>query len=195
MERNNVTMPLSEGEMWVSFRFEPQYPAEGDIIPVHVQMQRSLLSSEESARSIIPLLRSRTTLPAFFRRRCLEEFIRDLSVHVCSLPSDIHHVYVYGHVFVDNFDPSESFCWYDLWTDQDLISTDGQVMTSPRWSESAVQAVKLEEEALDCAICLVELPVGFEVAKLPCSHVYHRRCIVQWFDRSNQCPLCRSPAV
>jgi hypothetical protein len=49
-----VAMPLSEGEMWVSFVFEPEYPAEGDIIPIHVQMQRSLLSSEESARSIIP---------------------------------------------------------------------------------------------------------------------------------------------
>jgi hypothetical protein len=42
MESNNVAMPLSEGEMWVSFVFEPEYPAEGDIIPIHVQMQRSL---------------------------------------------------------------------------------------------------------------------------------------------------------
>ncbi|XP_059450810.1 E3 ubiquitin-protein ligase RHA1B-like [Corylus avellana] len=187
-------MPLSEGEMCVTFGFEPEYPEEGDIIPVHVPVQRSLLSSEESAKSIIPLLRSRMALPSFFRRHILDEFIKDLWEYVCSLPSDMHHVHVYGYVFRDVFDPDEGFCWYYFWTEDLISTTDGPVMTSPRWSESAVQAVKLEE-ALDCAICLQELPVAFEAAKLPCSHVYHRRCIVKWFDRSNQCPLCRSPAV
>ncbi|XP_059450811.1 E3 ubiquitin-protein ligase ATL15-like [Corylus avellana] len=174
MESNHVTTPLSEGEMWVNFVFEPEDPEDGAIIPVHVPVQRSLLSTEESAKSIIPLLLSRTTVPEFFQRNCLDEFIRELSEHVCSSPSDMHHVYVYGHVVFDCSDPTERFCWYYLGT------------------ESNVQSVKLEE-ALDCAICLQQLPVGFEAAKLPCSHVYHHGCIVKWFDRSIQCPLCRSP--
>jgi hypothetical protein len=75
---------------------------------------------------------------------------------------------------------------------------DVEVVMPHRRSESAVQAlkqVKIEEANSECAICLQDLLVGAEAARLPCSHVYHCGCIVKWFDRSNQCPLCRSQVV
>jgi hypothetical protein len=58
----------------------------------------------------------------------------------------------------------------------------------------AVKEMKLEE-AWECAICLEDLLVGFEAARLPCSHVYHRGCIAKWLDTRNKCPLCRSQVV
>lgn len=42
-----------------------------------------------------------------------------------------------------------------------------------------------------CSICLDEFLVGCEVTSLPCSHLYHRDCIVKWLDKSLFCPFCR----
>ncbi|EXC34506.1 E3 ubiquitin-protein ligase RING1 [Morus notabilis] len=30
-----------------------------------------------------------------------------------------------------------------------------------------------------------------ETARMPCSHLYHKNCIVQWLQTSHMCPLCR----
>ena len=53
----------------------------------------------------------------------------------------------------------------------------------------------LEKVVLDgsdhCTICLDEFCVGSEVTRMPCSHVYHQDCIVEWLKMSNLCPLCR----
>ena len=53
----------------------------------------------------------------------------------------------------------------------------------------------LEKVVLDgsdhCTICLDEFCVGSVVTRMPCSHVYHPDCIVEWLKTSNLCPLCR----
>lgn len=65
-------------------------------------------------------------------------------------------------------------------------------------SESSIEALKTVKidagrELLigECRICLDELMSGMEVTRLPCSHVYHRDCIVKWLETSHLCPLCR----
>jgi hypothetical protein len=170
----NQMATLSDGELWVSFEFEPEDPEEEWFIEVPMKVHRSQLSSHESAKAIIPWLLSHTTLPEQFHH--CPEFIKYVSEYVCSLPSHVRHLYVYGFVIVawDETDPSESVWTYRL---------------------STVKQVKIEEANSECAICLLDLLVGAEAAKLPCSHVYHGGCIVQWLDSSNQCPLCRSQVV
>lgn len=42
-----------------------------------------------------------------------------------------------------------------------------------------------------CAVCFEDFCHGSEVARMPCSHVYHGGCIVEWLKTSNLCPLCR----
>ncbi|KAA8519665.1 hypothetical protein F0562_013890 [Nyssa sinensis] len=66
-------------------------------------------------------------------------------------------------------------------------------------TKSSIQA--LEKTTLDddscsltqCAICLEKFSVGLEIIRMPCSHIYHGDCIVQWLETSHLCPLCRFP--
>ncbi|KAK9925978.1 hypothetical protein M0R45_023234 [Rubus argutus] len=61
--------------------------------------------------------------------------------------------------------------------------------------KSAIQGMleRVEIQGCDqqCMVCLDEIPKGSEAACMPCSHVYHESCIVNWLDKSNLCPLCR----
>lgn len=42
-----------------------------------------------------------------------------------------------------------------------------------------------------CMVCLEELWMKSEISRMPCSHLYHRDCIVKWLETSHMCPLCR----
>jgi hypothetical protein len=43
-----------------------------------------------------------------------------------------------------------------------------------------------------CSICQDSIISTDSCRRLsPCSHVYHRSCIDQWFERSVHCPTCR----
>jgi len=46
-----------------------------------------------------------------------------------------------------------------------------------------------------CSICFDEFEETegdhSDLARLPCSHVFHYHCIAQWLERSRTCPLCR----
>ncbi|XP_077251736.1 uncharacterized protein LOC143890952 [Tasmannia lanceolata] len=41
-----------------------------------------------------------------------------------------------------------------------------------------------------CVVCLNDFLKGMAVARLPCSHFFHGRCIVQWLELKNSCPIC-----
>ncbi|KAK2978238.1 hypothetical protein RJ640_024271 [Escallonia rubra] len=43
-----------------------------------------------------------------------------------------------------------------------------------------------------CSICHEDFVLRDMVNRLPCSHIFHTRCILGWLKRSNTCPLCRS---
>ncbi|VVB09523.1 unnamed protein product [Arabis nemorensis] len=44
----------------------------------------------------------------------------------------------------------------------------------------------------DCAICLEELSSNKKIImKLPCSHNFHRDCVLSWLSRKHSCPSCR----
>ncbi|XP_010268564.1 PREDICTED: RING-H2 finger protein ATL39-like [Nelumbo nucifera] len=69
-------------------------------------------------------------------------------------------------------------------------------------SASAIEALEVTKldvdgggvgstSTINCAICLEELPIGSQITRMPCSHVYHGGCISQWLQTSNFCPLCR----
>jgi hypothetical protein len=46
-------------------------------------------------------------------------------------------------------------------------------------------------DALLCVICHDPIPIGESAKQLPCSHLYHSHCILQWFRERLTCPICR----
>lgn len=48
--------------------------------------------------------------------------------------------------------------------------------------------------ATDCAVCLAEFEEEELVNELECEHIFHNKCIHDWFMKAKQaaCPLCRS---
>ena len=42
-----------------------------------------------------------------------------------------------------------------------------------------------------CSICLDEIRENERYELLRCPHVYHKKCILQWLEKSNTCPECR----
>lgn len=44
----------------------------------------------------------------------------------------------------------------------------------------------------ECAICLNDLNSEAR-RKLPCGHIFHKKCVNTWLARKNICPLCRLP--
>ncbi|KAL6289497.1 hypothetical protein ACE6H2_007007 [Prunus campanulata] len=55
---------------------------------------------------------------------------------------------------------------------------------------SKLETATVEESAV-CAVCLEEMAVGSYATCMPCSHLYHRGCIVEWLQKSRVCPMCR----
>lgn len=44
---------------------------------------------------------------------------------------------------------------------------------------------------VECTICFENLLGGGDNFSLPCAHVFHRQCIVQWVQTTPVCPVCR----
>ena len=46
-------------------------------------------------------------------------------------------------------------------------------------------------EKINCCICLNDIKKNEEVVKLPCNHIHHWKCCVNWLKQKSICPMCR----
>lgn len=47
---------------------------------------------------------------------------------------------------------------------------------------------------MNCSICINDYEIGERVIKLKCGHIFHKGCIIPWYDDniiSPTCPICR----
>ncbi|PWA75910.1 Zinc finger, RING/FYVE/PHD-type [Artemisia annua] len=42
-----------------------------------------------------------------------------------------------------------------------------------------------------CPICIDECMLQDKIIRLYCHHVFHNKCILDWFSTNNTCPICR----
>lgn len=48
-------------------------------------------------------------------------------------------------------------------------------------------------ETSECPICFDNYKAGEYFRKLPCAHIFHKKCVDKWFKESSfSCPICRT---
>ncbi|KAJ8014197.1 hypothetical protein DPEC_G00037750 [Dallia pectoralis] len=44
-----------------------------------------------------------------------------------------------------------------------------------------------------CAVCLEEFKTRDELGVCPCSHAFHKKCLLKWLEIRSVCPMCNKP--
>ncbi|CAL1543900.1 unnamed protein product [Lymnaea stagnalis] len=44
-----------------------------------------------------------------------------------------------------------------------------------------------------CPVCLEEFTPGEKIAVCACRHGFHSKCLLQWLEHKNNCPMCKAP--
>lgn len=79
----------------------------------------------------------------------------------------------------------------------DRGATDEQLSKLPSWKyKEAGNNLELGNSALnnenpECCICLAKYRDKEEIRQLPCSHVFHLKCVDHWLRIISCCPLCK----
>ncbi|XP_019456041.1 PREDICTED: E3 ubiquitin-protein ligase At1g12760-like isoform X2 [Lupinus angustifolius] len=85
----------------------------------------------------------------------------------------------------------------------DKGATDDQISQLPSWTHKHVHTnlelvgndsegcENLINEDPECCICLAKYKEKEEVRELPCSHIFHKKCVDQWLKIISCCPLCK----
>jgi hypothetical protein len=50
---------------------------------------------------------------------------------------------------------------------------------------------EVKRDNLQCCICLERLIKGKKERMLPCTHLFHRKCISDWLKVKRECPICK----
>nr|XP_043609207.1 E3 ubiquitin-protein ligase SIRP1-like [Erigeron canadensis] len=77
---------------------------------------------------------------------------------------------------------------------QHLAENDPNRYGTPPAKKEAVEAipnVTVEENSVQCSVCLDDFEVGAEAKEMPCKHRFHSECILPWLELHSSCPVCR----
>ncbi|KAK4369538.1 hypothetical protein RND71_013330 [Anisodus tanguticus] len=79
----------------------------------------------------------------------------------------------------------------------DRGASDEQLSNLPSWKykeigkKEELKSSALENENTECCICLAKYGDKEEIRQLPCSHIFHLKCVDQWLRIISCCPLCK----
>ena len=52
-----------------------------------------------------------------------------------------------------------------------------------------------EEVSRECSICQEVYEDRTRIARLKCSHEFHKKCVQRWLYANDSCPLCRADVI
>ncbi|KAM5571506.1 hypothetical protein ABKV19_011879 [Rosa sericea] len=93
----------------------------------------------------------------------------------------------------------------DTWESMETYIHEPTSIPATKTSIESLENLRLDDleedtirQASPCVICLEQLDhfdadLLMVVTRLPCSHLYHRACIIGWLEKSHLCPLCQYP--
>ncbi|CAN6479714.1 unnamed protein product [Victoria cruziana] len=86
-------------------------------------------------------------------------------------------------------------------------ATEEQISRLPKWTYRAVpvnldgsqgytstkssKSNQVKDDESECCICLAKYKDKEDVRELPCSHMFHLKCVDQWLRIISSCPLCK----
>lgn len=79
-------------------------------------------------------------------------------------------------------------------SDADGMNVEPAFVPATKSSIDKLERVRVEASSppgFCCSICISETGLGSEGLRMPCLHLYHENCIVEWLETSRFCPLCR----
>uniref|UniRef100_A0A8C2WF23 RING finger protein 122 n=1 Tax=Cyclopterus lumpus TaxID=8103 RepID=A0A8C2WF23_CYCLU len=135
-------------------------------------------------------------LPSQWCNGCLCGLGSQRSEHYCSMASDIYHLPLNVYVIVLGiglfvFMLSLIFCCY--------LFRLKQQGTREQFSYNEVvlkgASKKLSLLGQTCAVCLEEFRTRDELGVCPCSHAFHKKCLLKWLEIRSVCPMCNKPIL
>lgn len=76
-------------------------------------------------------------------------------------------------------------------TDENRPASPAAIAHLPEDVLTGQSIARMPPDARQCCICLENFAAGEVVTRLPCLHVYHSACIVEWLPNSGTCPTCK----
>eukprot|EP01043_Picozoa_sp_COSAG02_P005653 COSAG02_NODE_154_length_33067_cov_38.282092_22_plen_296_part_00 len=89
---------------------------------------------------------------------------------------------------------SEGMAGLDIRGMMDMMMGEAEPAGAPPASRDARDALLLKTihaPGQSCAICQEDFAVKEKAKQLPCQHLYHETCVLQWLEKHNSCPVCR----
>uniref|UniRef100_A0A3Q1GJH1 Zgc:175214 n=1 Tax=Acanthochromis polyacanthus TaxID=80966 RepID=A0A3Q1GJH1_9TELE len=127
------------------------------------------------------------------------------SEHYCSMTSDIYHLPLNVYVIVLGiglfvFMLSLIFCCYlfrlkQQGTREQFSYNEVLFSLEKKKKSHELTLVLFLSVQQTCAVCLEEFRTRDELGVCPCSHAFHKKCLLKWLEIRSVCPMCNKPIL
>ncbi|XP_062013826.1 uncharacterized protein LOC133730211 [Rosa rugosa] len=164
--------------MNISFVTDPNYGGPASLL--HLQTGDLLREKPIVSRTVIEGALSSLRVPCRYHHSVVEKILSDAKASAKAKGLNLW-VKVYMDIYgLGHSDMEEEGTYSDTEDDMDSDTEEDDMDSN----------MEEEEESVFCSVCNEEIVVGSEETRIPCTHMYHRDCIVRWLQ-SSYCLPCR----